>query len=259
MNTRTITTDIKTKKNSGCQGKFTTVCILSDKFGNRMKSYGPTALLDLSGSLLIDCQISSILSVFKNCEIIICSGADTDRLHSHIRDKYNNLNIRIVENQIFNHSNTCESLRLCLNNTLNKNLFVVCGDVLFTPKDIAGIKHKGSFIVSQSSLSGCNFEVGASHINYNDVKNLQFGIEGMVWSEVAYVSGDNQVADLRKFLSSIESKNKFVFEALNYLMKRGHSFKSFETKWSGMIKLNNAKTLQRVQWQHDGGDRRLFR
>ena len=253
-----ITTDIKTKRNRGCQSRFTTVCILADKFGSRMKSYGPTPLLDVSGSLLIDCQIRSVMSVFKNCEIIICAGADALKLHGHIRSNHANKNIRIVENQIFKNSNSCESLRLCLNNTMNTNVFIVCGDVLFTPKDVTGIKHKGSFIVSQSNLAGCNFEIGASFVNYNDVRNLQFGIENLTWSEIAYVSGEAEIYELKRFLSSIESKNKFVFEGINHLIKRGYKFKSFETKWSGMVKINNAKTLQKVQWQHDSGDRRLF-
>ena len=98
---------------------FVTFIILCDIPGYRMKSYGPSCLLQIGNHRLIDLQLKNIQSLFENYEIILCIGFDAELTIKYIRQKHNDQNIRIIENQLYEKYNSCESLRLSLNNTNN--------------------------------------------------------------------------------------------------------------------------------------------
>jgi choline kinase len=211
----------------------------------------------MGGTCLLDIQIQAVQAVFKNYDIIICVGAEPKRVYDYVREYHKNKNIRIVENQLFQNSNSCESLRLCINNTDSNNLFIMEGDVLISHNNIYDIDIDKSFIITQDSGNDSGFEVGVS-INSNNVENLQYGIENHTWAGVAHVKGVKQVEELRTCLSAIDFKNKFLFEALNSNISKGHKMQACQTDWGRMVKVNTAKTLRRVQWDYDNGNRRLF-
>ena len=71
---------------------------------------------------LIDIQIEAIQKIFPLYEIIVCVGFDSEKVCKYIRQKYRNINIRIVENQIFSNSNSSESTRIALNNISNDKI-----------------------------------------------------------------------------------------------------------------------------------------
>ena len=107
--------------------------LFSENHGYRMKSYGPVPLIKIDGKSLIETQINAIKSTFSNFEIILCSGFETERTVNFIKEKFNNINIRVVENQVHYNSNCCESARLCINNTMNNKILFCGGGVLLTP------------------------------------------------------------------------------------------------------------------------------
>ena len=110
-------TSPRSSENNG--GDLISIVLLSEKAGYRMKSYGPTALMKIGNSRIIDVQLQSIKSSFKKFEIIICCGFGCDKIAKYVRENYPDCNIRVVENQVHHHSNSCESVRLCLNNISN--------------------------------------------------------------------------------------------------------------------------------------------
>ena len=116
-----------------------------------MKAYGPTSLIPIKNSKLLDYHLKYISDVFPKNEIVICTGFNADRVEKYIRTNYANQNIRIVENQIFEDTNSCESLRLCLNNTNNNNILIINGGVFFYKDAISKIDTKKSCILVEKN------------------------------------------------------------------------------------------------------------
>lgn len=213
-----------------------------------MRSYGPTSLINLRNKYLIDLQIESVKKVFTNCEIIICIGFDGDKVSKYIRNKYKDLNIRIVENQIFNTCNSCESLRLGINNTLNTNILILDGGLLFDKKTLKLIDQNNNCAIVEKSPSE-NLEVG---INVNVDRQAQhFSFGGYkTWSEIIYLKDFDTIECLRKFLNNVDSKKKFVFEGINDLLKHGHHIKCIENSFT-LHKINNIKTYHHIKENYE--------
>ena len=115
-------TSPRVSKRSSKKTDFVSVVLFSENHGYRMKSYGPIPLIQIEGKTLIEKQIESIRAIFTNFEIILCSGFETEKTVNFVREHFENINIRVVENQVHYNSNCCESARLCINNTMNNKI-----------------------------------------------------------------------------------------------------------------------------------------
>lgn len=221
-----------------------TVIILCDLPGYRMKSYGPTSLIKINKKLLIDIQIECIKKCFTNCEIILCVGFDADKIVKHVRNKYSTYNIRVVENQIFSTCNSCEGIRIALNNTMNKKILVLDGSLLINKKALSLIDTECNCAIVEQNQSE-NLEIGIN-INSNHIaEHFSFGAY-TTWSELLYLNGENAIESLRRFLNHQDSKKKFVFEALNDLIKNNIEIKCIENKCP-IYKINNIKTYHTIK------------
>lgn len=233
------TPEVKTVDND-----LITVIILCDLPGYRMKSYGPTSLIGIQKKLLIDVQIECINKSFSNNEIILCVGFDAEKIIKHVRTKHSNHNIRIVENQIFNACNSCEGMRIALNNTMNSKLLVMDGSLLINKKVLSVIDIAQTCAIVEQSPSE-NLEIGIN-INQNHVaEHFSFGAY-QTWSELLYLNGKEIIEHLRKFLHSQDSKKKFIFEAINDLIKNNVEIKCIENKCP-IYKINNIKTYHTIK------------
>lgn len=223
--------------------EFVTVVLLSENHGHRMKSYGPISLIRIGGKTLIEKQIEAIKSCFVNFEIIVCSGFETSKIVSFIRNKFSNLNIRVVENQMHYTSNCCESARLCLSNTTNNKVLFCNGGVLINSSHLNLINLEQNCIVIQDESYDSNFEIGVIE-NNNKLENFSIGIKNKYWSEILYLNGEKEVNALYSVISNPEYKNRFMFEAINEINK---NFNIQVVKTSKpLTKLDNIKTLKRV-------------
>lgn len=224
--------------------KLITFILLCDMPGNRMKSYGSTSLIELHGKRLIDIQIEAIKTKFKNYEIIICCGFDSENVYKYIRTNYKKDNIRVVENQIFNNSNSCESLRLCLNNLINTKVFIVDGSLVFKSTIFDNISLDKSFVMIEKAPSE-NLEIGVNINEYDFVEYLSFGAK-YIWSEILFLSEDKIIDSLRKLLGNIDYKNKFIFEALNDIITMKHNISYVKNTYQ-IQKINNIKTYKNLK------------
>lgn len=242
MKKNTCITTVKNNKKQD-DGLYTFI-LTSDTPGYRMKSYGPTSLINFKSKKLIDTQIESIRAAFKNYEIIVCCGFDVERVHKHIRNQYHSLNIRIVENQLYNNSNTCESVRIALNNTTNNKVFIIDGSVFFG-SDLFKDRINESHVYIESDKHCENLEVG---ININENNLIEFFSYGGVkcWSEVLYLHNKDNIEVFRKIISNIDFKNKFIFEALNEFIKTKKELKYVQNN-TPVIKINNIKTYHNIK------------
>lgn len=238
--------NIKTK--TDVINELITIIILCDLPGYRMKSYGPTSLVKISKKLLIDIQIDYIKKCFPNSEIILCVGFDGEKISKYIRSKYQTSNIRIVENQLFNACNSCEGLRLSINNTFNDKILIIDGSLLVNKKTLSLINtHQTCAIVEKNPSE--NLEIGININQQNIAEHFSFGAY-KTWSEIIYLYGADVINNLRKFLHNHDSKKKFIFEAMNDLLKNNNNIFCIENKFP-IFKINNIKTYHSIKDNHE--------
>lgn len=225
-----------------------TIIILCDLPGYRMKSYGPSSLIQINKKLLIDTQIECISRCFPSNEIIVCTGFDSEKIVKHIRLKYQRTNIRIVENQVFSSCNSCEGVRLCINNTLNDKILIIDGSLLINKKTLSLIDPTKNCVIVEHNPSE-NLEIGINVTKENIAEHFSFGAY-KTWSEVLYVHGKDTLDTLRKFLNHPDSKKKFIFEAINDLLKNHYEIRCIENK-TPVYKINNVKTYHSIKDNHE--------
>jgi NDP-sugar pyrophosphorylase family protein len=212
-----------------------------------MKSYGPTSLIKIKDNHLLDLQISAIKKAFSQYEIVLCVGFDADKITKYIRAKYSKLNIRIVENQMFNSCNSCEGARLSINNTLNDKILFMDGNLLISHKALLCVDtSKNCVLMEKNPIE--NLEIGINIDDENKAQYFSFGAY-QTWSEVFFVNGYESIEDMRKFLSHNDSKKKFVFEAINDLLKK-HDIHCIENTHQ-IHKINNIKTYHHIKENHE--------
>lgn len=236
--------NLKTPENE----QLITIILLCDLPGYRMKSYGPTSLVSINNKYLIDLQIDAIKKAFSKYEIIICVGFDADKINKHIRSKYKNQNIRIVENQIFHLCNSCEGIRIALNNTFNDNVLILDGNLLFSKKTLCSLDLSASCAFIEKYPSD-NLEIGINVNENNEAQHFSFGAY-KTWSEILFLRGYEPIDQIRKFLHHQDSKKKFIFEAINDLLKNKHGIQCIENKYP-IHKINNIKTYHHLKDNHE--------
>lgn len=231
----------KTKRKKQ-QGDLITVILLCDSPGYRMKSYGPISLIPIDSKKLIDIQISAIRSVFPKCEIIFCLGFDCDKVCKYLRSK-NISNVRVVENQLYSTTNSCESLRLCLNNT-NNNKVLICDGNLLISKSVVSLIDINTSCILVETVANETLEIGVN-IHNNFAQFFSFGAKH-TWSEILFLEGDRILEAFKKILCNKEHKTHFVFEAVNDLIAMKHQIKTIPHKHS-LYKVNNIKTYHNIK------------
>lgn len=237
MNKNKCVTSAK-KSNKKTDKDLYTIILISDTPGYRMKSYGPTSLISFSNDRLIDIQINSIDNSFDNYEIIVCCGNESEKVHRHIKLNYPNKNIRIVENQLFNNSNSCESARLAINNTANEKVYIVDGRLLIYPETFKNRIDSSYVYIEENPCE--NLEVGINVNEKDFIEHFSYGAS-KIWSEIIYIGEKTTLESFRKIISNIDFKNKFLFEAMNELLKVKQDIK-YLVNHSSLKKVNNIKT-----------------
>lgn len=224
------------------------VILLSENHGYRMKSYGPISLVKVGEKSLLERQIESIQATFLNFEIILCSGFETEKIVNFIKDKYANINIRVVENQVHYNSNCCESTRLCINNTTNNKILLCGGSVLIDPAHLAMIDLSQSSIMTQNESESSSFEVGVIANQKSKLEHLSLGVKFNYWTELVYLANEKIIRAIYAIVSNPEYKNRFVFEAINELSSK-HDIRVVNNSQTPLRKIDNLKTLKRIQYQ----------
>ena len=232
-------TDKKTKTD------FVSFILFSENHGYRMKSHGPIPLLTVNGRTIIERQIDAIKAAFLNFEIIICSGFQTEKIVNFIKDKFKDVNVRVVENQVHYNSNCCESARLCLNNTVNNKVMLCNGNVILDPLHYSIIDTNQSCVIVQDDHLDDSFEIGAISAD-KGLERLSLGIKQKYWVELIYLSNQEVIRDIYSIISNPEYKNRFIFEAVNEILTK-QKIEVKSNQYSPIYKVNNIKTLKKVQ------------
>lgn len=233
------------KGNRARRDEKVTFILLAENYGYRMKSYGPISLLDIGGITLLEHQVNAIQATFIDFEIIICSGFETHKIYHFIQSKFPpSLPIRIVENQVYYHSNCCEGLRLCMNNSRNNKILVCGGGVLLTEEYLKMLNVKKSSLLYQDGCKDSSFDVGIIK-NEDRLENMSLAVKDDVWTDILYLTGEPLVRSFYNTISKPELKTKFLFEAINAWRGRKQVFLCKNTG-KPIIKVDNIKTLKKV-------------
>lgn len=221
------------------------IILLSENHGYRMKSYGPISLVKVNDKTLLEHQIDAIQAAFVNFEVILCAGFETSKIYNFVKKTYGpSCRIRIVENQVYYHSNCCESIRLCMNNVMTEKIVVCGGGVLLTPNYLQNLDLKKSSLLYQEAQKNSNFEVGVIGQG-KGLESLSLAVKDKSWTEILFLSGEKNIQSFYNVVSKPEFKTKFFFEAIN---SWGHRKNLVAKKNESdlIVKINNLKTLKRI-------------
>lgn len=248
---------VSPKRNEHRHNALVTVILLSENVGHRMKSYGATPLLSLGSATILEHQINAIKSLFINYEIILCGGFDIDRVVKFVHQRYRSDNIRVIENQMYHHSNDCESVRLCLNNTTNSQVLICNGELLLTSSCLSSLDLNVSHVmVEKKNLP--NLEIGITVNQEGFAENFCYGVD-LKWSEMVFLQNLEIVESLRKIISAPDYKTKFLFEALNELGRMTkYKLKIVENPVQ-TVKINNVKTYHQIRKDYESASTELRR
>jgi choline kinase len=222
-----------------------TFVLLAENYGYRMKSRGALSLVEVKGKTLLEIQMQAIGAFFPNFEIILCCGYDSKNVYKFIKNKIRKPEIRIVENQVYENSNCCETARIALNNTLNDKIVIMSGGLLITPEHLKSINTSNTCILSQSELKSDEFQVGVIE-DKGVVQNMCLGIKQRSWLDFLYLNGEKDIEDFYNVISSIDFKNRFLFEAINQMIKT-NTVENVDVDTNKTIKINSIKSLKRIE------------
>jgi CTP:phosphocholine cytidylyltransferase-like protein len=199
--------------------------------------------IKINGKPLLEKQIEAIESSIKTFEVIFCCGPSSNKIHEYAK-KYKHINLRIVENQLFNDTNCCESIRLAINNTLNNKILILPEDILLS-RSILNETIGNSCVYVHDHNGDNNFEIGAI-CNDDQLESLTIGIKQNYWTELLFLNDDKTLKDFKNIINDDFFKNKLFFEAVNILNQKNQLVVK---KVKQCYKLNNAKTLKRINFE----------
>ncbi len=113
-----------------------------------------------------------------------------------------------------------------------------------TPESLRGIDYRMSTILYQDEDDYKDFDIGVIHSG-GELTALALGIKARVWTEIIYLSSRKSIKSLYNTVSNPDYKNRFMFEAINELVKNNRIVVKHNDHKS-VIKINNIKTLRRI-------------
>lgn len=243
---RKTTKPTKTRKPSKKYDEFITFVLLHGQSIQRFKKSEPACFAKIGRQYLIDKQILAIDRKFNNYEIIVSLGNCSDILHEHIIKNHSNKQIRIIENKNYETTNSCETARLCLNNTTNDKLCIMDGNLFFESKIFDGCDFSNSFAMLNDKEEE-SLEIRAN-TNNKEIKFFCYGAS-KPWCEIVFMNGKNIIYDLHNILKSKNFRKKFLFEAMNEIV-RIHNVSGKINK-KHIAKIKNIRTYNKIRSQYE--------
>lgn len=229
---KTITPNDKTTKED------ISIIILSAGIGSRIKSNEPRSLIKIGNNSLIEHQLSIIKNHFNDPEIIGVFGVYIDRILKKISGK-----IRIIENQLYESTNSSESLRLAINNTLKNNVLFFHGDIYFNGDIFKGANFNKSFAILDKHNYLSDKEVGVTTVD-GKISIFSYGLEKK-WCQAAFLTG-KELKILRNIYSKykLEDKKMLLFEVLNKVIECGGNIYCHEPNNYSLTEIDCMKDLK---------------
>lgn len=236
MSTR-FTTKITSTTKSHNNISDTVIAILGAGIGSRIKSHEPRSLIKIGNKTLLEHQLCTLRECFETPEIIAVVGCKAEKVIKKIRG-----NVRIVENQIHETTNTSESIRLAFNNSLKGNFLFIHGDLYFNTSTLKNVDYSKSFVIVDNKKMIHDKEVGLT-IHNNAATIFSYGLPTK-WCQIAYITG-RELKILKNIFNKFDTTQKKMlsFEILNKMISMGAIFKCYEPKNMSILEIDRIKDL----------------
>lgn len=222
------------------QSKPLGVIILASDMGYRMKSYGPKCLLKTGeNESILFRQIRLIRQELPYSEITIVVGFEADKVIKHVSK-----DIRIIENQIFQRTNSVESVRLVVNNRRFEHLLILDGDLIFNRKSIADLTNGGSVAVMDAHNFFPDDKEGATIVDGN-ATNFSYGLEKR-WARMIYLT-DKELEMFHKEIVNRDKNKMYLFEIFNDILNNGGCISTLMNKEIVVYKIDSTKDLDSLK------------
>lgn len=203
--------------------------------GSRMKSYGIKSLIKLNGETLIERQLRQISHGFSNCEIIVVTGFESNRLVRRLPSY-----VKTIENKFFLQTNVAYSIGLGLTIAKTDNIVIMYGDLVFNQETLIAPFHQESTLLIDSYGLMKNDEVGCI-LEKNMVRNMMYGLPNK-WGQIIFITGH----ELRLFKEQMVNKNSYRhlgFEIINSIISNGGKFKAVKPKNMMITDIDTSKDI----------------
>ena len=214
--------------------------ILAAGSGKKIKSYEPRSLLKTKhGSTIIENQVSNVVSSFRRVEVIAVIGCHASKI---VKKHKSNTNLRFVENQLHASTNSSESLRLGLNNSLGENVIFCHGDIVFNTKTL-NLPYSKSFIIVDSKGMINKDEIGVTKVK-GKASILSYGLS-LKWAQIAFFTG-KELRLLNSIMNKFEEKDKkkLSFEIINEIISLGGRFDCLEPEGMQIKEIDRIKDIR---------------
>ena len=221
------------------RGSLTTgVALLSAGLGNRIRSNEPRSLIKIGGKCLLELQLEALSSMFSEPNILVGIGVESQKIVKKFTGR-----VRFVENQLYKTTGPFETLRLLVNSSTDDSLLVIHGDLYFNSNILDGADFSKSFVVSDTTGSILEREVGITSVN-NKASILSYGLKDK-WAQIAFFTG-RELATLRSLCckSNDDSKHLLTFEIINSIINKGGSFKVHKPDKTFIVEIDCMKDIK---------------
>lgn len=211
--------------------------ILAAGVGARTKSYEPRCLLRVGKKTILENQIEILTERFSKCDITVVGGCDINKIIKKIGKS-----ARVVENQMFEQTNSGESLRLAVNNSLHDTIMFLHGDLVISEGIFDKIDLGESFLLIDNNNKFEEKEVGITVVD-NKATVLSYNLPTK-WCQIAYLA-INETSILRKIFSKSDINTKFLltFEIINKIIEMGGSFNCYDIGNSYIKEIDSLKDI----------------
>lgn len=211
--------------------------ILAAGAGARTRSYEPRCLLKYNGQIILDSQIETIQNRFTKSEITIVGGIESHKIIKKIGKT-----ARFVENQIHDDSNSGESLRLGVNNSLQDNILFFHGDLIFSNQIFDKIDMDKSSLLIDKSNQIDEKEVGVTIVD-GKATVLSYNLP-IKWCQIAYLN-TNDTLLLRRLLirSDFDTRHLLTFEIINKMIEFGAEFNCIDIENNFIKEIDSLKDI----------------
>jgi len=196
--------------------------ILAAGAGARTRSYEPRCLLKYNGQVILAVELFG-----HRAGVDLEPQAVVGGIESPIIIKKIGKTARFVENQIHDDSNSGESLRLGVNNTLQDNILFLHGDLVFSSQIFDKIDMDRSSLLVDKSNQIEEKEVGVTVVD-DKATVLSYNLP-IKWCQIAYLNA-NDTALLRRILlrSDFDTRHLLTFEIINKMIEFGAEFECID-------------------------------
>lgn len=198
------------------------IVILAAGVGSRTRSYEPRCLLKYNKKTILDNQIEVLTSLFNKAEISIVGGFDINKIIRKVGKT-----VRVIENQMYENTNSGESLRLGINNSMLDNILFLHGDLIISQEIFDNVKMDQSFLLVDSGNQFEEKEVGITIVD-GAATVLSYSLPTK-WCQIAYLA-ENELCILKKLMmkNDFSSKTFLTFEVINKIIENNGKFNCFE-------------------------------